>query len=666
MRLKNRKLFLFLSIFLLLSAITFSVSLQLKKPRYVIEVNFTPLTDLVPNSDIQAILIPVRYRVLNWLEDKNYSLASSTNESYLVLSYHTDNQAVSSDLSLTIDKVITQFKFETKSFYLTQINVYQKLMDQYKDALSGIDLMNETMSEDILLKVQGKNTLLSIAVLERRTTNYSNKILGFTDKDSSIQNKTSNSSYTLKMTDRYVGLGWMTGGALFTGCLLILILSKKMNSRKKTKLTLNETNENPSPWIILSDDAFVFLLLSSFMVLGTQTLLKAVVLSLTLLYVVFKKKFSYATYWPYILLLLFLNLLLHMGSPFINYIIDDTIKRFLLYFIVSALVYIIYNQAPRLKLNIEKLAVFIVIDIIALFVLFVPNMFMSGQFKLVRFDGFSAFNLVYVSANLLAFYAFTGHIILLWLNERKTNFLKSILGQKWIRIGVHLIFLALGIMSQSRSYYVFIFIWLGIIGLLQIKKIFKSMSWKTLIKRSIYILIGAVIFTFILRSSNDFAYTINRLSANTLPLSLQGRFISLIKILFTNIPLIDGSTHERLSLFGMSWELFVRNPFSGVGLGAFSAYATQQIEYGIFVLKTSYSHVEFMEMLSSVGLFGTILYYLSYKELINIRHRSVSLGIYLFIGITSGFIFGIYYEKLIWWVMISFIALAHLEAKNEN
>ena len=116
----------------------------------------------------------------------------------------------------------------------------------------------------------------------------------------------------------------------------------------------------------------------------------------------------------------------------------------------------------------------------------------------------------------------------------------------------------------------------------------------------------------------------------------------------------------------MSWELFVRNPFSGVGLGAFSAYATQQIEYGIFVLKTSYSHVEFMEMLSSVGLFGTILYYFSYKELINIRHRSVSLGIYLFIGITSGFIFGIYYEKLIWWVMISFIALAHLEAKNEN
>ncbi|MGN1014136.1 MAG: O-antigen ligase family protein [Butyricicoccus sp.] len=70
---------------------------------------------------------------------------------------------------------------------------------------------------------------------------------------------------------------------------------------------------------------------------------------------------------------------------------------------------------------------------------------------------------------------------------------------------------------------------------------------------------------------------------------------------------VDGSTTERLYFMRTAWQLFLWHPVKGVGLDNFSAYLAS-IGYHNAV----YSHCGFLELLSTLGIIGFMLYYVMY------------------------------------------------------
>lgn len=67
-----------------------------------------------------------------------------------------------------------------------------------------------------------------------------------------------------------------------------------------------------------------------------------------------------------------------------------------------------------------------------------------------------------------------------------------------------------------------------------------------------------------------------------------------------------GSTGERIGMIELGWKIFLRNPGFGNGYGFFS----NNTSYG------TYSHNNYIEMLVSFGLVGTLLYYSLFYKLI--------------------------------------------------
>jgi hypothetical protein len=412
------------------------------------------------------------------------------------------------------------------------------------------------------------------------------------------------------------------------------------------------------------DDVLVFGLLTTFMAFSGVGFLKALALGLSVVYVFATKKFSLAPHWITLTLLISLNLILHIGSPYLDMIIDETLNRFALYLLVSGLVYLIYADPIKAKANSIKLGMMILFDLGLIFMMFIPMVWVNGRLVLARFGGDAIFGLVYVSSNLLAFYGFCAHVLIDWLSESKTKYLDF--STPWIKMLGHGIFFGFGVLTQSRGYYVYLGLWIliGIIRRILLKnpvkdalKLAKSLGLAVLILGS---------FVLILRWIPQFTDLINRWAVGVRPLSIEGRFISLIKFVFTDSPMIDASTLDRLNLFSSAWILFLRQPFIGIGLGAFSGYAVPLLNEGVFILNSSYSHVELMEMLSSVGLLGTLLYYYSYKDLLKVRQINMTLGIFLILSLGSGFVFRIFYEKLIWWNLMTLMALVILGGTHEK
>lgn len=72
---------------------------------------------------------------------------------------------------------------------------------------------------------------------------------------------------------------------------------------------------------------------------------------------------------------------------------------------------------------------------------------------------------------------------------------------------------------------------------------------------------------------------------------------------------------KRTGMYLEGWELFKRNPMAGVGLGNFTAYSIYR----------TYSHSDYMEALSTTGIFGTLLYFSIYpvlwKRLTRLQNR---------------------------------------------
>lgn len=73
---------------------------------------------------------------------------------------------------------------------------------------------------------------------------------------------------------------------------------------------------------------------------------------------------------------------------------------------------------------------------------------------------------------------------------------------------------------------------------------------------------------------------------------------------------VDNSTMLRLKMIEAGWEVFLQNPFTGVGIGNSYFFVFE------YTGQYYYTHNNYIELLSSVGLFGTLFYYASYIYLL--------------------------------------------------
>lgn len=76
--------------------------------------------------------------------------------------------------------------------------------------------------------------------------------------------------------------------------------------------------------------------------------------------------------------------------------------------------------------------------------------------------------------------------------------------------------------------------------------------------------------------------------------------------IFTNPELIDPSTRIRLELLEVGWDLFLHRPFTGYGIASFASVSGAGY----------YSHNNYIELLTGIGIIGTLLYYSIYLYVI--------------------------------------------------
>ena len=94
---------------------------------------------------------------------------------------------------------------------------------------------------------------------------------------------------------------------------------------------------------------------------------------------------------------------------------------------------------------------------------------------------------------------------------------------------------------------------------------------------------------------------------NAVLYNLVGNRIENMLYIFVDSSQADGSTRERIFFMQTAWGLFTEQPVLGVGLNNFAAYL-QSIHYENAV----YSHSGFLEILSTLGIVGFVLYYSLY------------------------------------------------------
>ena len=103
--------------------------------------------------------------------------------------------------------------------------------------------------------------------------------------------------------------------------------------------------------------------------------------------------------------------------------------------------------------------------------------------------------------------------------------------------------------------------------------------------------------------------------------------------------MIDASTNTRINMIKYGFEMFKSNPILGVGIGNYAYYGYHI--YGLFA--EVYSHNNYIEMLSNIGIVGFISYYfipvytcIKLRKLVNIlTGRERILCAFLFVIMIS-------------------------------
>ena len=403
-----------------------------------------------------------------------------------------------------------------------------------------------------------------------------------------------------------------------------------------------------SPWVL---DGTVFILVSAFMAFSAVGLIKAFALALGLGLAMLRRPWRWIPHAPWMILLVGLNLMLHQTTLALDALWLFGVERFVAYLLVSLLIYTLYGDPVHRKTNALKLAGMILVNLGLIGLLFVPSLVTQWRGLSTRLGEYGWLNLVFVSANLMAYLVFVGHVLVEWSWPAVAHRVFPVI--RWI---AHGLLLGFGFFSQSRAYWLYLILMLG-------AQIFLKYRVELLSKtsRKGMILIGvlgmALLSILVLRSIPQTATWIATLSNNVTGVSLEGRFWSLIRLVFTDNAYLDASTRERIDLLNAAWLQFQASPWIGQGFGAFATSAVSAMNQGVFILHNGYAHADLFELAASTGLIGTSLY----ATAIGLYFKKIKtepwLWVFLAISLGTGLVFRMLFDKAIWWLMLSLIAL---------
>jgi len=234
-KLKSTKNTFILLSFLLISILSIGITPELSKARYELVYEFGPLLKGVPIQDIQAILIPLRFELLNSEDSDAYLMISPNEEDFILLRFRSD-EPKESELSQEISsKVILRFKEEVDIFYRTQIFLTQQIREKYIESLRQIEALNQSIPAEELILIQDYRSRQSLAVLQRRIENYKFRIDNYKAINELIQAKIQTESVIFHVEDRWITLAISTIGLLVLGSLLNVMIILRLRKGWKAR-----------------------------------------------------------------------------------------------------------------------------------------------------------------------------------------------------------------------------------------------------------------------------------------------------------------------------------------------------------------------------------------------------------------------------------------------
>jgi len=403
---------------------------------------------------------------------------------------------------------------------------------------------------------------------------------------------------------------------------------------------------------ILLDRLLTILITSTFILFTSLTYLKFVVLLISLIYIVaFKKVHLEKSH----VLLLILTMYVFAQSVFslfpslsLQHVMSNLVLNIMLFFLLTLIV-------KSQKSDVDFFVHVVLINMLLIFVFYFPLIFSSEA--LFRINRFSVSNLFYYSANFLSFVAVMGHV--LWFLKLQNIAQKYPLKQPHLRKVVHFVghalWFAMGYYTVTRSYYVLLFAVIGIALLYNL--VINHIKDRRHLISVLSMGLLSVLMLILLLSNLEFIDWIRNFDLSQVNNLLINRFLSLLKLLFSDNQVLDMSTLNRLRLLQSAWSFMTDYPLFGVGLGTFRFIASTGLRYGFHVINSTHSHAEMFELFVSFGSFGYFIFMTFYALLLfRIRHHQLLFAL-LFTALITSFFFNVYYDKTLWWIFLSLIWL---------
>jgi len=204
------------------------------------------------------------------------------------------------------------------------------------------------------------------------------------------------------------------------------------------------------------------------------------------------------------------------------------------------------------------------------------------------------------------------------------------------------------LLTGSRKSFLFVFMNILIVLFLKNKDNWKKIL-KFIISASIIILLG-----YYLTFNIPIFYEI------------LGERIKNLFNFFSHEGTSEGSINTRWIMIKFGYEIFKKRPLFGYGIGNFAVAYAQKIG-GVF----TYSHNNFIELLTGIGIFGTIIYYYMQIRLIfilclNSKYKNLNYYflaiLFSYIVLSVGLIY--YYSKHFMIVLILASLVSQLERKD--
>lgn len=182
--------------------------------------------------------------------------------------------------------------------------------------------------------------------------------------------------------------------------------------------------------------------------------------------------------------------------------------------------------------------------------------------------------------------------------------------------------------------------------------VFGKKEKKDIVKQiiKIFMLFFLIILLYKLTQTNKLLYSIVGIRIKSLFEIIGGHQSSIA----------EKSTYDRLAMIKLAFDIFLKHPIQGCGLGAIGVYIKYYIT-GFFC----FCHNNYMELLSGVGLIGFTLYYSIHINIlkkfrqIRIKYKKIpdlaKIGKVLIIGLLISHLFIVHYYYKLEYVLLSLI-----------